>query len=171
MPTSARIGVRTSVPARLPAVLLLLLSWLLPATAHARLAEPPAAHAPAVWRTQLQPAPGRPPATWRAQGQLRADPAAAAWRGHHDRRHGFGQEPYRHAWAQARHVLLGLAGPAGAAVLPCGPPYATGAWAAVAAPSDRDAPASRRPAAAAARAPPSTGLPFLSEPRSAATAA
>ncbi|MFI7705309.1 hypothetical protein [Nonomuraea sp. NPDC049480] len=107
---------------RLPAALLLLLSWFLPATAHARPIEQTAAHVVAASRAQGHP--------------------------------GLGQEPYRHTSMQARHGLLGLAGPAGPAALPSGLPYPTPAWAAVVARPDTDTPAARRPAATPARGPP-----------------
>ncbi|MDP4504963.1 hypothetical protein [Nonomuraea turcica] len=113
---------------RLSAALLLLLSWFLPAASHAQ----PASHHGATPHVV---------AAWRAQEQQ-----------------GLGQEPYRHTAMQVRHGLLGLAGPGGPAVLPSGLPYPTAAWAAVVARPGTDAPAGRRPAAAPARGPPSTGF-------------
>ncbi|TMR92732.1 hypothetical protein [Nonomuraea basaltis] len=112
---------------RLPVALLLLLSWFLPATAHARAVEPQvtAVHVTA-WRAQEHP--------------------------------GLGQEPYRNAVLQGRHGLLGLAGPAGPAVLPSGLPYPTPAWAVAVARPGADDPAGRRPVVAPARGPPSTGF-------------
>ncbi|RVX40843.1 hypothetical protein EDD27_3279 [Nonomuraea polychroma] len=110
---------------RLPVALLLLLSWFLPATAHALPAER-VTHAVAAWRAQEQP--------------------------------GLGQEPYHHTTMQARHGLLGLAGPAGPAVLPSGLPHPAPARAAVGTSPGPDAPSGRRPEAASARGPPSTGF-------------
>ncbi|WP_327581732.1 hypothetical protein OHA25_37980 [Nonomuraea sp. NBC_00507] len=113
---------------RLPVALLLLLSWFLPATTPAK---PAQQHVPVAHVV----------AAWRAQEQP-----------------GLGQEPYRHTTMQVRHGLLGLVGPAGPTVLPSGLPYPAYAWAAVVARSGTDAPAGRRPVAAPARGPPSTGF-------------
>ncbi|MET7328842.1 hypothetical protein [Nonomuraea sp. NPDC005650] len=106
----------------LPAALLLLLSWFLPATAHAQVAS----HVVAVHARVQEP-------------------------------HGLQREPYREVVGQARHGLLGTAGPAGPAVLPSALPVPRRAWAAVVASPAADVPADRRPAAAPARGPPSTG--------------
>ncbi|WP_188197324.1 hypothetical protein [Nonomuraea sp. SYSU D8015] len=111
---------------RLPAALLLLLSWFMPATAHARAVEHLPVPVVSAWRAQEQP--------------------------------GVGQEPYRHSMLHARHGLLGLAGPAGPAVLPSGLPHPARAWTAVVARPGAHAPADRRPAATPARGPPSTGF-------------
>jgi hypothetical protein len=111
---------------RFPAALLLLLSWFLPATTHARPVEHPAVSVVAAWRAQEQS--------------------------------GLGQEPYRHTTMQARHGLLGLAGPAGPAVLPSGVPFPPAVWAAVVVRPGAGTPAGRRPVAAPARGPPSTGF-------------
>ncbi|MEU6717902.1 hypothetical protein ABZ897_41090 [Nonomuraea sp. NPDC046802] len=109
----------------LPAALLLLLSWFLPATAPAQ-----------------------------AAAQVMAAPAALLRVQEHP---GLRQEPPRHTAAQARHGLPALAGSAGPAVLPSVLPLARPGWSVVVTNRPHGVPGDRRPVAAPARAPPSTG--------------
>ncbi|MEV0612721.1 hypothetical protein AB0I81_05285 [Nonomuraea sp. NPDC050404] len=110
---------------RLPAALLLLLSWFLPAAAHAQAVQQVAAASAATWRAEQPPSGMRqvpPPA-----------PDVRAWSGP-------GSMAGASAALTAEH----------SGVRP--------AWSVLAPASCADAPANRRPLAAAARAPPSTVL-------------
>ncbi|GAA3549992.1 hypothetical protein GCM10022419_032890 [Nonomuraea rosea] len=68
------------------------------------------------------------------------------------------QLPYEPATARVWAGPHGAAGPSGAALLAAGPPGFGHAWAVVVATAVPGAPADRRPLAAPARAPPSTGF-------------
>ncbi|NJP97266.1 hypothetical protein HCN51_48925 [Nonomuraea sp. FMUSA5-5] len=116
--------------ARLPAVLLLLLSWFLPATAHAQAAQQAAAVHAAVWRAEQQQSGAR---------QLPyPGPDLRAWHG--------------------QTGAAGTGGTGGtAAALAAEPSGARPAWAVVVPPASLDVPQARRPRASGARAPPSTG--------------
>ncbi|MBF8186390.1 hypothetical protein ITP53_11660 [Nonomuraea sp. K274] len=117
---------------RLPAALVFLLSWFLPAT--------------------ILPATSPHTAAATQSAVVRM---AAAWA--HDPQ-GVRQEPPRDTTMRAGNGLLGLAAPAGPAVLPSGHRQPRPTWAVVAAPVAADAPADRRPTTAPARGPPSTGF-------------
>jgi hypothetical protein len=117
------------VRTRLPAALLFLLSWLLPVAGQATAAQQVAAP---IAQQVASRTPGQPPEA----RQLPYEPATArVWAGPH-----------------------GAAGPSGAALLAAGPPGFGHAWAVVVATAVMGAPADRRPLAAPARAPPSTGF-------------
>ncbi|WP_043617695.1 hypothetical protein [Nonomuraea candida] len=108
---------------RLSATLLLLLSWFLPATAHAQSVQQAAVISPATWRGEQHPS-----------GVRQIPPPA----------------PEVRAWS-------GPGGTTGAAAaLVTERPGVRPPWAVVLPASRDDAPAARRPTAAAARAPPST---------------
>ncbi|PZG20866.1 hypothetical protein C1I98_37360 [Spongiactinospora gelatinilytica] len=117
---------------RLPAVRLLLLSWLVLVP----WAVPTSATASAA-------PPGWPAVAERvAAQQAREQP-------------GLGREPYHHGVTQARHLLLGPAGVTGPAVLPAGLAAPRPAWAVVAVRATARTPDGLQVAAAPARGPPS----------------
>ncbi|RBQ21317.1 hypothetical protein DP939_00915 [Spongiactinospora rosea] len=117
---------------KLPAVRLLLLSWLVLVP----WAVPTSAAASA--------APGWPAVAEQvAAQQARQQP-------------GLGREPYHHGVAQARHLLLGPAGFTGPAVLPAGLAAPRPAWAVITVRAAVRTPDGRRVTTTPARGPPST---------------